>query len=257
MTIAGSTGFTWFALLLPAVSAGYCLGRAVRAGAAARPGDEARAQDSAEPPQPAPAPHGRVEDSSTDAHRWTALVAGHRGISVLISDRDHLVLWVNDTFTELFGYTAAEAKGRPVAELLFFEGTDMATVERARERYAQKTGARFEVLVRTKSGAERWIEADVQALHDPSGEVEGYMAIHRDVTEQVSLREARRISEHRARTMMACVDLGSWELDLERGVVSLNESFCRMLGYEPDELHIDAAGLRELCHPDDRAEADR
>ncbi|HEY2591186.1 MAG TPA: PAS domain S-box protein, partial [Steroidobacteraceae bacterium] len=111
--------------------------------------------------------------------------------------------------------------------------------------------------MRTKSGAERWIEADVQALPDPSGEVEGYIAIHREVTEQVSVREARRISEHRARMMMACVDLGSWELDLERGVVVLNESFCRMLGYDPDELRIDSTGLRELCHPDDRAEADR
>jgi diguanylate cyclase (GGDEF)-like protein/PAS domain S-box-containing protein len=259
LTIAGSTGLAWFALLLPAVSAGYWLGRrSARAGAVARWGAGARAQDSAEPPRPARALHGPGAEATPDAeHRWTGLVANHQGISVLISDRNFRVLWVNDTFTELFGYTAAEAKDRTPAELLFFDGTDMATVERARGRYAQKAGARFEARVRTKSGAERWIETDVQALHDPSGEVEGYIAIHRDVTEQVSVREARRISEHRARMMMACVDLGSWELDLERGVVVLNDSFCRMLGYEPDELRIDGAGLRELCHPDDRADADR
>ncbi|HXS27779.1 MAG TPA: EAL domain-containing protein [Steroidobacteraceae bacterium] len=146
------------------------------------------------------APQARRDETGPDAeHRWTALVANHPGISVLISDRSHRILWANATFTELTGYTAAEAKGRPVGELLFFEGTDMLTVERARERYAQKTGARFEVLVRTKSGAERWIEADVQALHDPRGEVEGYIAVHRDVTQQVRVREAMRISEREQR----------------------------------------------------------
>jgi len=233
--ILAPSGLVGFALLAFGLLPAYWLGRWSQRGAAAR-----------------------ARSAAADAeHRWTALVANHRGISVVISDQNHRVLWVNDTFTQLTGYTADEAKGRTPGELLFFAGTDMATVERARECYAQQSGARFEVLIRTKSGAERWLEADVQALLDEHGEVAGYMAVHRDVTEQVRVREAMRISEHRARMMMACADLGSWDLDLERRTVTLNDAFCRMLGYEPGELVVDLDGLLELCHPDDRPEADR
>lgn len=191
LTFAGSTNLPWFALLLSAVPVGYWLGRrSARAGATATRAAAARPRDTADPASPGPARNACGEESRASAeHRWAALVARHRGISVLISDRDHRVLWVNETFTELTGYTAAEAQGRTAGELLFFNGTDMATVERARQLYAQKSGARYEVCVRTKSGAERWIEADVQALHDPNGEVEGYIAVHRDVTEQVRATE--------------------------------------------------------------------
>ncbi len=190
-------------------------------------------------------------------HHWTALVAGHSGISVAITDPQHRIQWVNETFTQLTGYTSDEACGQIAGDLLFFDGTDMATVKRARELYAQKAGAQFEVLIRMRDGRERWIEADLDALLDGRGEVEGYIAIQRDVTEQVRVREAMRLSEHRARMMMEGANLGTWELDTQRGTVTLNEAFCKMLGYEPHELTLGLEGLRELCHPEDSATADQ
>jgi diguanylate cyclase (GGDEF)-like protein/PAS domain S-box-containing protein len=190
-------------------------------------------------------------------HRWTRLVAGHSGVSVAITDSQHRVLWVNDTFTRLTGYSLAEAQGRTPGDLLFFSGTDMATVRRVRELYARHSGAVFEALVRTRDGRERWLEADIEPLLDGRGDVEGYIALHRDVTEQVRLREAMMLSEHRARMMMEGASLGTWELDVQQGAVKLNDAFCKMLGYEPNELVLTPEQLRELCHPDDREEADR
>ncbi|HTW38727.1 MAG TPA: EAL domain-containing protein [Steroidobacteraceae bacterium] len=190
-------------------------------------------------------------------HHWAALVASHRGISVAITDPQHRILWVNETFTRLTGYRAQEARGHTPGELLFFAGTDRATVARARELYAHKAGARFEVLIRARDGRECWLEADVQPLIDARGEVEGHIAIHRDVTEQVRVREAMSLSEQRMRMMIDGANLGTWELDVSRNSVTLNEAFCKMLGYGAHELALDPAELRELCHPADRAEADR
>jgi diguanylate cyclase (GGDEF)-like protein/PAS domain S-box-containing protein len=190
-------------------------------------------------------------------HDWTALVASHGGISVVISDREHRILWVNDTFSRLTGYPADEARGRTPGELLFFAGTDMATVARARELYAQNSRARFEVLIRGRDGCERWLEADVQPMVDARGQIEGFIAIHRDVTEQVRIRESLRLSEHRTRMMMEGANLGTWELDAQRNTVAVNEAFCKMLGYEPHELALGPRELRDLCHPDDRERANR
>ncbi len=200
----------------------------------------------------------RTAASATDEeHRWMALVARHSGISVAITDPQHRIQWVNETFTRLTGYTLEAARGRAAGDLLFFDGTDMATVRRARELYAQKSGAVFEVLIRTRDGRERWLEADLEALLDDRGELEGYIALHRDVTEQVRVRGAMRLSEYRARMMMEGANVGTWELDLQRGKVTLNEAFCKMLGYEPHELHLGPEDLRQLCHPDDVAVADK
>jgi len=176
---------------------------------------------------------------------------------VVISDPEHRIVWVNETFTQLTGYTAAQARGRTPGELLFFGGTDMATVARARELYAQSAGARFEVLTRGRDGVERWLEADVQPMLDAHGQLEGYIAIHRDVTEQVRVRESLRLSEHRMRMLMDGANLGTWELDLQRDTVAVNEAFCKMLGYQPQDLALGARELRELCHPEDRARGDR
>jgi diguanylate cyclase (GGDEF)-like protein/PAS domain S-box-containing protein len=194
---------------------------------------------------------------STGKHDWTALVANHPGISVVISDREHRILWVNDTFSRLTGYSAEEARGRTPGELLFFDGTDLATVARARELYAQNSGARFEVRVRGRDGHERWLEADVQVMLDARGRVQGHIAIHRDVTEQVRVRESLRLSEHRMRMMMDGANVGTWELDMQLNAVTINEAFCKMLGYEPHELVLGPQGLRELCHPDDREHANQ
>jgi len=184
-------------------------------------------------------------------------VASHTGASVAITDSQHRVLWVNDTFTRLTGYSLTQAQGHTPGDLLFFSGTDMETVKRVRELYAKRSGAVFEVLIRTRDGRERWLEADNEPLLDARGEVEGYITLHRDVTEQVRLREAMQLSEHRARMMMEGANLGTWELDVQHNTVTLNDAFCRMLGYEPSELVLDAQQLRELCHPDDREEANR
>jgi diguanylate cyclase (GGDEF)-like protein/PAS domain S-box-containing protein len=238
--IVGSTALTDCAIAigaLAAFAAGLALGRR------ARPGAGAGTQEFA----------ARVVGDTAR----TVMLANHRGISVAITDADHRILWVNETFTAITGYTLEEAKGRTPTELLFFERTDFATVQRARTQYAEPNGARFELLVRTKSGAERWFEVSIQALAGANGEVEGHMAIHRDVTDQVRVREAMRLTEHRARVMMEGASLGSWELDIQRGTVEVNEAFCRMLGYEPHEFTPDLEGLRQLCHPEDRAEADR
>ncbi len=205
-------------------------------------------------PRPWPASAGAAADAE---HHWAVLVSRHSGISVAITDPQHRIQWVNETFTRITGYTQEQARGRSAGDLLFFDGTDMATVKRVRELYAQKSGALFEVLIRTRDGHERWVEADLEALLDERGEVEGYIALHRDVTEQVRVREAMRLSEHRARMMMEGANLGTWELDMQRGTVALNEAFCKMLGYEPHELILGPQGLRELCHPDDRAGADQ
>src|SRR5579863_8155855 len=61
---------------------------------------------------------------------WLALVARCTGYSVTINDAQRRLVWVNDSFTRLTGYSAQEAIGQNTSALLYFERTDPGTIAR-------------------------------------------------------------------------------------------------------------------------------
>jgi PAS domain S-box-containing protein len=95
---------------------------------------------------------------------WLALVARHTGYSVTINSPERRLVWVNESFTRLTGYTAEEAIGQKTSSLLYFERTDPGTVARIRESFDARRGIRFEILVRGKDGREWWLDTDAQPL---------------------------------------------------------------------------------------------
>jgi diguanylate cyclase (GGDEF)-like protein/PAS domain S-box-containing protein len=126
---------------------------------------------------------------------WVTAVARLTGYSVTIDDAERRVIWVNDSFTRLTGYTAAEAIGQHTSRLLYFEGTDAGTVARVRESFAAQRGIRFEILVRGKDGREWWLDTDARPLLDASGVARGWICIQSDITEQVRVRQDLQRSE--------------------------------------------------------------
>src|SRR5450631_2650830 len=71
---------------------------------------------------------------------WVALVAPLTGYSVSINDSERRLVWINESFTRLTGFTAADAIGKHTGDLLFFEGTDPGTIERVRKSFAARRG---------------------------------------------------------------------------------------------------------------------
>jgi diguanylate cyclase (GGDEF)-like protein/PAS domain S-box-containing protein len=126
---------------------------------------------------------------------WLALVARRTGYSVTINDPERRLVWVNESFTRLTGYTAEEAIGQNTSGLLYFERTDPGTIARVREAFAARRGIRFEILVRGKDGREWWLDTDARPLLGAAGELQGWICIQADITEQVTIREELRRSE--------------------------------------------------------------
>jgi diguanylate cyclase (GGDEF)-like protein/PAS domain S-box-containing protein len=126
---------------------------------------------------------------------WVAVVARLTGYSVTINDAERRLIWVNDSFTRLTGYSAAESIGHHTSELLYFAGTDPVTIELVRESFAARRGLRFEILVRGKDGREWWLDTDARPLLDAAGEVQGWICIQSDITEQVRVRQELQRSQ--------------------------------------------------------------
>jgi diguanylate cyclase (GGDEF)-like protein/PAS domain S-box-containing protein len=187
---------------------------------------------------------------------YADLIGHHPGISVVVTDAQFQITWVNETFSALTGFSLEEARGRIPAELLGFED-DPTELQRVREQLAVRRAARFEVRARRKDGQLLWLGCDLRVHVDAQGRTVGGISVQRDVTQEVQARDATRLSERRMRWMIEGANLATWEWDVRQGTIELNPAFYRMLGYTPGEVEFDVETLRELCHPEDRSDADR
>ena len=99
------------------------------------------------------------------------------------------IVYVNDAFTRVTGYTAAEAVGRSPR---FLQGEKTSSRARARMRKDLVNGhaSRTRILNYGKYGDAYWIDISIIPLYDAAGRLTHFAAIERDVTAEV-LREER------------------------------------------------------------------
>jgi PAS domain S-box-containing protein len=70
-----------------------------------------------------------------------------------------------------------------------------------------------------------------------SGDVyEGHLWQYRDITERQNTEQAIRESEEKYRGVLENMDLGLLEVDIEENIIQVNNAFCQMVGYLPEEL---------------------
>ncbi|MCA1804674.1 MAG: response regulator [Xanthomonadaceae bacterium] len=109
---------------------------------------------------------------------------------ILITDRDGLIEWVNQAFTELTGYTRQEVEGRHISILesgrhgeRFYEGL-WHTILDCRNW-------RGELVNRRRDGSEYIEEQSITSVRRADGEISHFIVIQQDVTERVRAARER------------------------------------------------------------------
>ena len=130
--------------------------------------------------------------------RKHAMIADRTVNAIALSDANRVIEWVNESFTRVTGYRAAEAIGRKPGELIFGPTIDPALVEKFEA--GVRTGKVFllELGCRHKAGTELWLNLEVQPMADEEGRLSGYMYIATDMTEHKSYRLQLEQALHRA-----------------------------------------------------------
>jgi PAS domain S-box-containing protein len=89
-------------------------------------------------------------------------------------------------------------------------------------------------------------------IFDEQGEIQVTVHVARDITQ---VKEAARLlkeSEERLNRAQRIAHLGSWELDIERNVLSWSDEVFRIFGMEPQSLVPCYEDFLSTIHPDDR-----
>ena len=121
--------------------------------------------------------------------------------AIISKDLNGIITSWNKSAERLFGYTAAEAVGQPVATLLIPADRQEEEPEiLSRLRRGERVD-HFETKRRRKDGSLLDISLTISPVKDARGNIIGASKIARDITEQMRNREAlRRANEHLAQS---------------------------------------------------------
>ena len=123
--------------------------------------------------------------------RWKLLntCVSHLNEIILVTEAEPLdepgprIVYVNEVFERLTGYTAAEALGRS-PRFLQGEKTDRMIVAEVRGALERRQPIQRQLINYRKDGTEYWMDLNVVPIFDGTGKCTHFAAIERDVTEQ-------------------------------------------------------------------------
>ena len=165
---------------------------------------------------------------------------------------DGLIASWNHGAQRLFGYTAAEAVGKPITMLAPTE----SYVQISRTVSLLRSGAvvpPYEAVRLRKDGIPLTVSITLAPMQDPAGEVVGAGAIIRDISEQVRVRQALEAQKERLVLSQRVAQVGSWEWDVASGLVTWSDELYRMYGVDPRSFQPSFETFVGCLHPEDRA----
>ncbi len=121
-----------------------------------------------------------------------ALVASRTTNAVIITDANGSILWSNEGFSRITGYTLAEAAGRKPGDFLQGPDTDRATIALLHDAIAAGKSIDCEILNYAKDGHSYWLQMRIDPVHDESGQLAHFIAIESDITLERKNREQLR-----------------------------------------------------------------
>lgn len=167
--------------------------------------------------------------------RRLAQVAAKTHNSVMITHIDGRLVWVNDGFTRITGYSLQEVIGKKPGSVLQGPTSSHVAIRQMREAIAAGRGFQTEVINYTKFGKLFHQAIDCQPVSE-DGCLSGFIAIGTDITERVRLETGLRDREHRMRSVFEHVLDGIIAID-ETGVIEMaNPAAERIFGYSAVEL---------------------
>lgn len=120
-----------------------------------------------------------------------SLIAEKNLNSVVISDKEGRIEWVNSSFEKMSGYTKEELIGMKPGYLLQGATTNPETINYLKNQISKGQPFDCEILNYSKSGEKYWVKIQGQALYNTRGEIVRYFAIEENVTNKKLLENQR------------------------------------------------------------------
>jgi PAS domain S-box-containing protein len=184
-----------------------------------------------------------------------ASVARATASAVIITDIAGVIVWVNEGFTRITGFSSDEAIGRIPGQLLQAPNANREEAERVRFALSERRSVAAEFINHRKDGGTILIGMKIEPLLGPSGECDGFMAIGADITERHERRRAIDLLTSRFNLATRVARVGIYERDVGAGTVWWSDVMFEIFGQDPATFTPDVESWSMLIHAEDRGRA--
>ncbi len=171
----------------------------------------------------------KVEQALLDSEMRFRTIFEKASIGMAFADAEGNLLQTNDSFAHFLEYSVAELSTVNFAKLTYADDLSMEVglveeiIEGRRDDY------RLEKRYVTKSGRVVWGDLTVTVLRDVQGQPVNFVGMIIDIS-------ARKESEAEYRTILETTQDGFALCDTQGRFIDVNDAYCRLIGYERDEL---------------------
>jgi len=163
--------------------------------------------------------------------------------SILITDRNGIVEYVNGNFEKLTGYSLDDIKGKN-ADILkpeFFSKDNRGMWEEIRKGNRWKG----EFLNAKKNGELYWAIVSISPLYGKDGSITHYLSIQEDVTYLKKKEEELKQSEEKLRLLFESLPEGILVTDLDGNIMQVNRAYLRIFGYS-DRIMLSGRNIHHI-----------
>jgi len=165
---------------------------------------------------------------------------------------DGIIVSWNTGAQKIYGYTEAEAVGKPISMLVPPELPD----EENKILETLKSGDRiehFETVRVTKTGKRINVSLTISPIKDSTGRTVAISGIARDITERKLAEEALRASEERLRLAQQAARIGTFDWNIRTGVNTWTPELESIYGLPQGGFGGTQKAFENLVHPNDLA----
>ncbi len=170
----------------------------------------------------------------------------------LVDELELRILYVNEAFTRMTGYSQEEVLGQS-PRLLQGPKTDRLALAQIHAALQARQPVEVELINYRKDGSEFWVEISITPVADDLGECIHFVAIQRDITDrkqtQEALWESQRFIQKIADTTPDLLYI--YDLNEQRNIY-VNRQIAEVLGYTAKSVReFTRVLLQDLMHPND------
>ena len=156
-------------------------------------------------------------------------------VSVVITDAEARIEYVNSKFSEVTGYTMAEVLGKN-PRILQSNQTPRSTYQSLWKTLLTGEEWRGKFRNRKKNGELFWEEAYISAIRNKDGAISHFIGVKENITDRVRIEEALENAKRRNELILNAIEEGIYGVDPVGNISFINPSAATMLGYLPEEL---------------------
>ena len=192
--------------------------------------------------------------SAGDASSILSAIVQSAEDAITSIDPNNVILTWNPGAERLYGYSAAEVRGRLIDVIIPADRLKEARDMIGKAQQGQPT-LRRETVRLHKDGTRRIVSLSMAAVKDADGKPIAVAAITHDIT-PLKLTEAMGLeTEDRLKLAQEAAGLGIWDASVHSGSTICSEQWFRIYGLSASQTTMSYAQWLSIVHPEDRDRA--